>query len=279
MDALRTIARKPVSLLGLIVVTLYFLAAFVGPFVIAPAKRAPKDKYQPPSAAHPLGTDIQGKDNLIQLVYGAKDVLIVALATAVASAAIGITLGAIAALAGGWVDSVISGVASIVLAIPALPLLVVLATVIRLDNPLLAAVVLSIFRWPGLMREVRAQMMSLKKRDYVEAALLLNMGWPHVIFKEMLPNMMSFIAITFITSMTTAIYAQTTLAFLGLIPLSAENWGVAFSNAYGRSAHLAANSAWAVLAPALTIVVFQLALVALQQGLDEVFNPRLRVGR
>lgn len=274
--ALSIIARKPISLAGLVVFTAITLLSFAGPLVLPPAPRNIRDRNQPPSAAYVLGTDNQGKDNFVKLVHGGREVLITAFAAAALATATGITLGALSGLAGGRLDTVLMGLANIWLTVPSFPLLVILATIIQLNSPILLAAVIAFFGWAGLAREVRSQVLSLKRRDYIEAATLLDLGTPHIIFKEMLPSMMSFIAIGFVARITGAILSQTGLVFLGLVPFSEENWGVSYSLAYNRAAHYSYDSMWSLIAPTIAIVLLNLSLVALQQALDEVFNPRLR---
>ena len=133
--------------------------------------------------------------------------------------------------------------------------------------------------WPLLLRAVRSQVLSLKERDYVEAARALDLGTRHIIFREMLPNMMSYIVINFVLSATSAIYLSITLVFLGLVPLSETNWGVMLNLGWERGA-LFASALPYILGTAAAAMV----LPAIQSGvgplrsLDQVFNPRLRGG-
>jgi peptide/nickel transport system permease protein len=107
---------------------------------------------------------------------------------------------------------------------------------------------------------------------------MLDLGTANIIFREMLPNMMSFIAIALIFAMTSAIYQQTGLVFLGLVPFSGANWGVMLSLAQRKAFLYAPTAVWYVLSPILAIVLLQLSLVSFARSLDEVFNPRLRTG-
>ena len=138
------------------------------------------------------------------------------------------------------------------------------------------SVLMAILDWPALARQVRSQVLSLKSREYIEAAVMLDLGTPRIIFRELLPNMMSFIAISTIFEMTHAIYQQTGLVFLGIVPYSSANWGVMISAAERRGVLYNPHAAWSILAPMAAIVIFQLALVSFARSLDEVFNPRLR---
>ncbi len=273
----RLLRRNPSGLIGLILLVAMVLMAFVGPLIIpAETKANVKAIYQGPSWEHPLGTDFQGKDNLIQIIHGGKDIMIIAFLAGLMTTAIAVLVGGLSAFAGGAVDSFLMQVVDIWLTVPQFPLLAVLATLVRLDSPWLLALLLALLSWPGLARQIRSQVLSLRRRDYVEAAVALDMGTSHIIFREMLPNMMSYIAISLVFAMTSAIYQQTGLVFLGLVPFSSANWGVMLSLAYAKGAIYQAEAAWNVLAPVGAIALFELSLVMLARSLDELFNPRLR---
>jgi peptide/nickel transport system permease protein len=273
----RLLRRNPSGFIGLILLVAMVLMAFVGPLIIpAETKANVKAIYQGPSWEHPLGTDFQGKDNLIQIIHGGKDIMIIAFLAGLMTTAIAVLVGGLSAFAGGTVDSFLMQLVDIWLTVPQFPLLAVLATLVRLDSPWLLALLLALLSWPGLARQIRSQVLSLRRRDYVEAAVALDMGTSHIIFREMLPNMMSYIAISLVFAMTSAIYQQTGLVFLGLVPFSSANWGVMLSLAYAKGAIYQASAAWNVLAPVGAIALFELSLVMLARSLDELFNPRLR---
>ena len=274
---MRLLSRNPSGLIGLILLLFMIAVSFIGPLVV-PANTGANVKqiYQGPSWSHPLGTDFQGKDNLVQIVYGGKDIMIVAFLAGLITTLIAVVIGAMAAFVGGALDSFLMELVNIWLTVPQFPLLAVLATLVRLDSPWLLAMLLALLSWPGLARQIRSQVLSLRKRDYVQAAVALDLGTPHIIFREMLPNMMSYIAISLVFSMTSAIYQQTGLVFLGLVPFSSANWGVMLSLAYSKGAIYQAQSAWNVLSPVFAIALFELSLVMLARSLEELFNPRLR---
>lgn len=273
---LRLLMRQWAGLLGLSGVVGLVLLSFVGPLLVPPARQADLGAiYQPPSARHLLGTDFQGRDNLVMLIHGGRDVIVLAVVSGLLTTVIAVVVGALSAFLGGVADSLLMGLTDIWLTIPRFILLVVLASLIRVENVWTLAVFLAVFGWPGLARQVRAQMLSLKQREYVEAAQLLDLGTPHIIFREMLPNMLSFIAIALIGAMTQAIYTQTGLVFLGVVPFG-NNWGVLFSLAYAKNAIYLPAASWSLLVPMSAIILFQLSLVLLARALEEMFNPRLR---
>ncbi len=233
--------------------------------------------YEPPSKAHLLGTDSQGKDILSQIVHGGRDILQMALLTGIISTFIGVALGSLSALIGGGFDSFLTMLADIWLTIPRFPLLAVLATLVKLDNMFYLALLLSVLSWAGLYRSIRAQVFSLKEREYIEAATALDLGMWHIIFSEVLPNMLSYIAISFTFGMTSAIYAQVGLVFLGLVPLT-RNWGVMINLAWTQGAIFFKDSVYFIMAPVTAIALFQLSIVWMSRSLEEIFNPRLRTG-
>jgi peptide/nickel transport system permease protein len=232
--------------------------------------------YRTPSLDNPLGTDFQGRDVLNQIVYGGRDILSVAILSAFFSTAMAVTFGSLAATLGGKLDTFILAVADIVLTVPHLIVLIVVAALFRPSGFFVLAVLLASLGWAGLLRQIRAQILSLKEREYVEAARSLDLGLFHVIFREMLPNMASYIAIHFIFAMTGAVYAQVGLIVLGLVPLSGANWGTMLYFAQSQGALYFSDSFWYIMSPILSISLFQLSLVALASGLEDVFNPRLR---
>jgi peptide/nickel transport system permease protein len=274
---LAVVAHRPVGLLGIVGVGGFVLLAFVVP-VFVPLTNAVDvgNVYRTPSLDNPLGTDFQGRDVLNQIVYGGRDILSVALLAALFSTAIAVTFGSLAATLGGRLDTLILGLADIVLTVPHLIVLIVVAAIFRPTGFLVLAVLLASLGWAGLLRQIRAQILSLKEREYVEAARSLDLGLFHVIFREMLPNMSSYIAIHFIFAMTGAVYAQVGLIVLGLVPLSGANWGSMLYLAQSQGALYFSDSFWYIMSPILAISLFQLSLVALASGLEDVFNPRLR---
>ena len=277
---LRIMARNPAGLLGFIAVIAIALFSIVGPLLIPLDMDMNAAKiYQPPSAENILGTDYQGRDVWAQVVHGGREVLLVAAAAAILSTFIAVTFGALAAFAGGWVDGVITFVTDVFLTIPQFPLLVVLSAFVKLNNVGLLAVLLGVLAWPVLLRAVRAQVLSLRERDYVEAARALDLGTRHIVFNEILPQMRSYILISFVLAMTNAMYAQIGLILLGLVPLSSNNWAVMIQLAYVRGAIFFRDSLFYIMGPIMAITLVQLSLITMTRSLEEVFNPRLRTGQ
>jgi len=277
VDFLRLLAKRPLGLVGLVGVVFFMVLAFIVP-IFVPYQDAVDVTaiYQPPSMAHPLGTDSSGRDVWNQIIHGGRDILIVGFVAGFFSTLIAVSFGSLAAVAGGKVDSLISGAADFWLTIPQIPIIVVLGSILKFNSIFVIAALLALLAWAGLLRQVRAQVLSLKERDYIEAARSLDLGLFHIIFKEILPNMRSYIVIHFILAMTAAIYGVAGLTLLGLIPLSGQNWGLMLNYAYVRGALFFKDSLWYILSPVLAIALFQLSLVWLASALEDIFNPRLR---
>lgn len=275
--SLRLMWRNSAGRVGIVLFLFILLISYVGPiFVPLPKTADITNIYSGPSWEHPLGTNEAGKDNLALIINGGKDVIMVAFVAGLITVTIAVLVGSISALAGGWVDTVLMEFVNIWLTIPQFPLLAVLASLIKFNSPLPLAIMLGTLSWAGLARQIRSQVLSLRKREFVEAAIALDMGTRHILFKELLPNMMSYIAISLVFSMTSAIFQQTGLIFLGIVPLAGSNWGVMLSIAYSKGAIFNTRAAWTLAAPVIMIVLFELSLVTMSRSLDDAFNPRLR---
>lgn len=279
-QTLKLITRNKAGFLGFIGLMFFIFLAFVMPLFVPLDKTSRVDKiYHPPSAEHILGTDFQGRDIFSLVVHGGRDVIVIAFLTGAISTFIAVVLGSASALLGGAVDSAIMAATDFWLAIPTFPLLAVLATQIKLNDVWLLSLILALLSWATLTRAIRSQVLSLRQRDYVEASRSLGMSHRHIIFKEILPNMMSYIAISLVFAMTAAVYAQGGLVFLGLLAFSDNNsWAVTIQLAWTRGAIFFRDSFLNIMAPVAAIALFQLSLVLFTRSLEEIFNPRLRTG-
>ena len=225
---------------------------------------------------HLLGTDTQGRDIATHVVHGGRILILTALIGGVISTLIALFLGSISALTGGLLDSVLTALTNLILAIPRFPLLVVMAGLISFDNTLYLGVLIGLLGWPALMRAIRAQVLSLRERDFVEAARSLGLSTTHVMFREILPNMISYVMINFIFAITFAMYEQIALVVLGLAPINDYTWGVMLYFGRSRGTLYNADGASMALSPVLAIAFFQVCLVLFARALDEIFDPRLR---
>lgn len=275
----RALWRNKVGFVGFLGVVFFLSLTFIGPLFIPFDTAVRVDQiYKPPSAEFILGTNNQGQDIFSHIVHGGRQVIITGFLAGFLSTFIAVTFGALGAFVGGRVDTIIVAVANFVLTIPQFPLLIVLASVLRFDSQIFLAVVLALLNWPVLLRAIRAQVFSLRERDYIEAAISLDLSTRHIIFRELLPNMMGYVTISFILATTGAIYQQVGLVFLGMVPFAKQDWGVMINLAWSGGAIFSpASSSW-ILSPVLAIALFQLSLVLFTRSLEELFNPRLRSG-
>lgn len=283
---IRALLRNKAGFLGFLGVTFFVLMTTLGPLVI-PYEGDPRldrlrpgarSLFAPPSVEHPLGLDVKGRDVLSHIVHGGGPLIVTALQAGILTTVVAVVLGAAAGLLGGLVDQLISAASNFILTIPQFPLLLVLATIVTFENRLGMALLLAVLNWPTLMRAVRAQVMSLKSRDYVEAAFALDLGLWHITTREVLPNMISYIVVNMIFTIRSAMYFIIALMFLGLVPLTEPDWGMMIFIGKQQGSLSNPEAAWMLLAPVLAIALFQLSLVLFTRSLEEVFNPRLRQG-
>jgi peptide/nickel transport system permease protein len=273
----RALMRSRTGFVGFLVFAAMVLICLIGPLFTPDDLPTDVSKiYAAPTLAHPLGFDSEGRDVLMQLINGGRTVIFVGFMAALVSTVIAVLFGALAAYVGGRLDSVIVTATDIVLTVPGIILLAVLAAFYRVGSSWALAVILGILGWPGLLRAVRAQVFSLKEREYIEAAKLLDLGTVRIVIREILPNMASFILMNFVIGMTNAIYALAGLYLLGLAPMEGDNWGIMINFAWTRGAIFFEGSFFYIMGPVLAICILQLALVTMARSFEEILNPRLR---
>jgi len=280
----KILVRNRRAFIGFIIVVGYILMAAIGPEIVPYPRSYAYPKYikptifsWPPSLEHPLGTDYFGADIWAKIVWGSRTVLIIAFVAGIITTLVGVTVGMIAGFVGGIVDAVLMGITDVLMTIPGLPLLIVLATLIRTSDPVVIGMMLSITAWTGLARSIRSSVLALKNSEFVEAARALGLSVWHIVFREIMPNLMSFIAVNFIFATIGAIYGSVGLYFLGVLPFTTFNWGIMLNMAYSQAgAHHSLETIHYILAPIGAIVGLQLGLLLLSYAIDEIFNPRLR---
>ncbi|WP_326820319.1 ABC transporter permease [Streptosporangium sp. NBC_01639] len=274
----RVMRRKPSRMAGVVIIAVFAAMGAFGP-LLYPA-HLPRDNsalYAPPSWTHPFGTDFEGTDVLALVVTGARYVLLAGLATAIITVALGTSIGLFAGFRRGRWDTLLMRITDMNLAIPGLPLLLVLSTVWKFTSPLEMGLVLGLLGWGGVARAVRSQTLSLRERGFIEAARGLGLPTTHIIGRELLPGMAPYIAMNMLIAVTGAVYAQVGLFFLGVLPFDANNWGVMLNFAVFNGGALTTPAALPyLLAPLLAILLLTLGIVLLIDAMDEIFNPRLR---
>ena len=272
-ELLRSLARDRKALAGAALLALFAVIALIGPIACAGSWLPVGRPLQEPSWQHWLGTTGQGQDVLAQTIAGARGTLLVAFAAGALVTTIGALVGVTAGYFGGRVDRVLSLVGNVFLVIPGLPLAIVLAAYLR-PGPLSLVAVLALSGWAWQARVFRAQALTLARRDFVAAARVV--GEPHVrvIVAEMLPNMASLVAASFIGATMYALGAVVGLEFLGLGDLGAVTWGSTLYWA-ANDAALLTGSWWVFVPVGVCIALVGTALTLLNVALDEATNPRL----
>jgi peptide/nickel transport system permease protein len=269
--------RSKKALVGAMILFLFLAMATVGPMVVPlDLTFNPRLRFQPPSLTHPLGTDMAGVDVLAQIIHGSRDVFLVAVLTAAFTIVFAVAVGITAGYVGGLLDQGFMTLVDVFLTIPRFPLMVICAALFRIRDPVSFALILAVWMWPGLARAVRSQVLSLREREFVEAARLLKLGPRHIILREFLPNVMPYIVVNFIGLVQAAIAASVGVMFLGLVPFSRTNWGAMLNIARQTGAFFIPRAVVYAMSPILAIMLLQLGGYLLAHGLDEIFNPRLR---
>jgi|GEM_PF-377920 len=262
---------------GTIIMLFFVLMALFGRLIIPYDPITDENnKYLPPSTEHLLGTDNLGRDVLGQLVYGSRDVLTIALLTSLITVFIGTSIGMLSGLAGGVIDNIIQIITNLFLSIPSFPVLLIFASFFTIEDPFSFAMVLSIWGWAGLSRAVRAQIVSLRERDFIQICKVMNLSKSHIIFKEMFPNIATYILINFIVIMRNAITGSVGIMMMGLADFQPSNWGAMLLRAKDTGAILIPEATYFLFAPIVAIMIFQMGAILLANGLDETLNPRLR---
>ncbi|HEY1625595.1 MAG TPA: ABC transporter permease [Streptosporangiaceae bacterium] len=274
----RLLVRTPGRVISLVIVLFFTLMAIIGPYLYP--KNLPinsNDIYAPPSTAHLLGTDFEGTDILALIITGARYVLLAAFIAALVTLVIGTAAGLFAGYYPRSAGRPIMRVTDFVLAIPGVPLLMVLATIWSFGSPQQMGLVLGITGWGGIARAVRAQTLSLRERGFVEAARGLGIPGRRVIATEILPNVAPYVSMNLMMQLTGFIYTEVGLFFLGVVKYSSSNWGVMLNNAVFQADALTSTRALSyLLSPLICILLLTISLVTLANVGDEIFNPRLR---
>jgi ABC-type dipeptide/oligopeptide/nickel transport system permease subunit len=273
------LSGRPVGGVGIIGIAL--LAVLVGAAIFAPwiAPYRPDETtgvpFSPPSRTHVLGTNDVGQDLLSELIFGVRISLTIGFLAAAVSISIGTLVGVVAGYFGGWVDAALMRLVDVILVVPFLPLMILLAAYLGPSfwNIIL---VIGILVWARPARVIRAQVLSLKSLDFVDAARALGAPAGRILRRHVLPGVLSLALAQFILAAGTAILIEASLSFLGLGDPTAKSWGSTLYYAQVRSAFLSGAWKWWVLPPGLLITAAVLGFAFTGFALEEILNPRLR---
>jgi peptide/nickel transport system permease protein len=224
----------------------------------------------PGTNGFPLGTDYVGRDLLVRILYGARISLFVGITTTALATIAGVAIGLIAGFYGGWVDTVLARFIDAVLAFPFIVLALALAAIFG-SSLLIVIGVITFFAWAGISRIVRGQTLSIKEKEYIEAARSLGAGPWRIMFIDILPNLLGPVLVLATLYIPTAIVIEATLSFLGIgIPAPTASWGVILSEAQT----FYQTSWWYVVFPAAALLITTLAFNLLGDGIRDAMDPR-----
>lgn len=276
---LRFLRREPYAAVGAAIYAVIVVMAIFAP------KLAPYDpqallrngrrvaKLLPISGAHWLGTTAGGHDVLSQLIYGARAALEVGVTAAFAVVVIGTFLGLLAGYLGGWVDKLISRISDIVLGLPFLPTMLVLAALTSPGTRIIIITV-ALLLWPNTARVIRAQVLSIRERAWIEAARVTGCSTKRIMFVHVLPQVLPLSALYGSVAIGWAILAEAAASFLGFGDPNSMSWGVMLQDAYANQALGLGAWNWFV-PPGLAIVLMVLAGFLISRGSEKLLFPRL----
>lgn len=276
---LRSLLSNRKATVGAALLVIFAVMAAI-PGVIAPDDPS-AEIYKPglpPSWQHLLGTTSYGQDVFSQLVWGARASLVIALAVGVASTAISVIVGVSAAYLGGLWDGLLSLVTDVLLVVPAFPLIVVIAAYTSGANLLMLIVVLVVTGWSYGARQLRSQMLSLKRREFLEAAKSRGERRSYIVIFEALPTMTSLIVASFLSAALYAVLAAAGLQFVGLGDPSSLSWGTMLYWSQNSEALNIGMPLWAIM-PGVCVALLGASLALLNYAFDELSNPALRPAR
>ena len=255
------------------VALLALLAPLVAPFDPMVPGDLSRDVLLPPGGRHWMGTDQLGRDVWSRLLFGARVSLVVALAAVTLSAVIGVTLGGVAGYLGGWWDAVVMRTADVVLAVPRLVLLIAVIALLQ-PRPGAIVLILALTQWPTPARLIRAEVLSLRERDYVHAAEALGFSRARILFRHLIPNALAPVLVAMTLGVGHTIILEAGLSFLGIgVPLS---WGALLRDGQQR---FLVGAWWLAVFPGMAIAFVTVSFNLVGDGLRDVLDPRQAPGR
>ena len=272
------LVKNRMGMLGLIILVAFGIMAAVGPLISGDV-RTPSDipgsTLNLPSKEHPLGTDNFGIDILDELFYGARTSMVVGVVSAVIASFLGAAVGLYSGYVGGWKDEAVMRANDVVLSIPWLVLMIIVAAMLGEIDLIGIVLIIGLTGWSYTARLVRAQVLSIKERQYIERAKCIGATDLNIISRHIFPNTFPMIFANTILTVAVSILSEATLSFLHLRPVGEVTWGTMLSFASDSSA-FDLGLHWWILAPGLCIVVVVLGFTLLGYALDEILNPKLR---
>ncbi|MCW4048798.1 MAG: ABC transporter permease [Candidatus Bathyarchaeota archaeon] len=273
MKAWKRFKRNPTVIFGASIVLIIIFTAIFAPFISPydPKKMNYGDVYMPPNSDHLLGTDELGRDMLSRIIYGSRSSLQVGCVSVLILTVIGITVGAISGYAGGPIDNILMRITEIVMTVPSLFLLIVMVSIFKVRGLPIIMVTIGLISWPQMARVVRSEVLSIKERNYIEAANSMGASSFDILFREILPNIMAPITVMMTLRLAGAIITESSLSFLGLGDPTAITWGTMLSRG-----HLVIRRAWWIATfPGIAILFTTLGFNLLGDGLRDALDVRM----
>ncbi|MFC4451305.1 ABC transporter permease [Halorussus aquaticus] len=266
------------GLVGSVILVGFVLMGTVGVYVVPEPTVMEGPIFVPPFTdwAYPLGTGVMGESLFKQVVHATPAMLQMITAGALLSVVLGTGIGTVAGYRGGRTDKTLMTLTDTVLTIPGLVLIIVLATIYQPENPFVVGLILGIDNWPRLARTIRSQVLSIREEAFTEASRIMGLSDFHILRRDVISNLMPYISVNFANSARRIIFESVALYFLGILPQSQLNWGVMMDDAYTGANLTNPNQIHWLLVPMALIVLISLGFILLAQGLDRVFNVKLR---
>lgn len=233
------------------------------------------NRLLPPSVEHPLGTDHFGRDVLSLQILGLKWSLMIGMLTGSVATIVAVIIATVAGYLGGRVDGILNALTNSVLVVPTLPIYLLIALWRWEVDLVLLCLLLSVFAWPATARILRAQILSLSKRPFVELAKVTGLNSAEIMIQEVLPNVFPYVGVGFSLSTITAMLTETTLRVVGIGPSELQSLGLLLQWALNSGA-MSQGYYTIVLSPIILLILIFASLNLVNVGLEEVFNPRLK---
>jgi peptide/nickel transport system permease protein len=270
------VLRNPQAVIGFTILGVFVVMAVFAPLV-APYDPNATDALPsaPPASDHLLGTTSYGQDILSQLIWGARQTLIIAFVAGLAATLFSVLVGVSAAYLGGLVDHVLSLFTDIFLVIPALPLMIIIAAYAKGGGMWVLIFVIAVTGWSFGARQLRPQALSFRSRDFLESARVRGESSAYIIVFELLPNMVSLIVAIFLGAALYAVLAAAGLQFIGLGNVNELSWGTMLYWGENNEA-LLTGAPWWIIAPGACIALLGASIALINYAVDELANPALR---
>lgn len=267
------------ALLGTAILLGYGLMGTVGVWLTDKPTSGDAPVFQPPftDLNYILGTDVFGQPLGAQLIHATPDMFRMIFAGAIVSVGVAALVGVLSGfMRGNVVDTALMSVTDVVITIPGLPLVIVLMAIFQPESSYVVGVLLGLDNWPGLARTVRSQVLSIREESYVEASQIMGLSTGTILRRDVIGQLMPYITINAALASRRIIFESVALYFLGILPFTTFNWGVMMNFAYQNDALNDPRLLHWLVFPMLTIVLLAFGLVLFSQGMDSVFNVRLR---